>query len=72
MGDNLANQGARAARQYAAIIKETESCGKNEGSVLSLEDALEEVEAILDEPRHEQLEALIDLIQQLVAQDAVK
>ncbi len=37
-----------------------------------LANALEEVAAILDEPRHEQLEALADLIQRLIAQDAVK
>ena len=39
---------------------------------VALADALEEVAAILDEPRYEQLEALADLIQRLIAQDAVK
>ncbi len=39
---------------------------------VALANALEEVEAILDEPRHEQLEALADLIQRLIAQGEVK
>ena len=38
----------------------------------TLADALEEVAAILDEPHHKQFEALADLIQKLIAQEAVR